>query len=134
MNKEISRTQFSVTTSPNELLLVPAKVNRSGPYIFILDTGASCCCIAPELAKELKVRKRKKLPGSGANSPLIAHHGIATAISIGKAVRRNIDVAIFDFSTLKKVDESIDGIIGYNFLCRYTVIINYKKNELLLCK
>ena len=134
MSKEISRTQFTVTASPNELSLLPVKINGFGPYIFIFDTGASCCCIATELARKLKIRKRRKVPASGADGSYTAHHGVANTISIGKAVRRSIDVAIFDFATLRKVDERIDGIIGYNFLCKYTVIIDYEQNELRLCK
>jgi predicted aspartyl protease len=134
MSREISRKQLTVTASPNELSLLPVKINGSGPYTFIFDTGASCCCIATDLASKLKRRKRRKVPASGADGSYTAHHGVASTISIGKAVRRNVDVAIFDFATLRKVDESIDGIIGYNFLCKYTIIINYKDNELILCK
>jgi predicted aspartyl protease len=134
MNKEISRVQFTVTASPNELSLLPVKINGSGPYTFIFDTGASCCCIATELAKELKIRKRKIVPASGADGSYTAHHGVASTISIGKAVRKNIDVAIFDFGTLRNVDEKIDGIVGYNFLCKYLVTIDYRQKEVVLCK
>ena len=134
MNREISRTQFTVTASPNELSLLPVKINGSGPYIFIFDTGASCCCIATDLAKQLKIKKRKKVPASGADGSYTAHHGVASAVSVGKAVRKDIDLAIFDFGTLRKVDEKIDGIIGYNFLCKYIVTIDYIQNEVVLRK
>ncbi len=134
MNKEISRTQLTVTKSPNELLLLPVKINGFGPYTFILDAGASCCCITPELAKELKIKKCKKSPASGPGGSFTAHDGVASTISIGRAVRRNVDVSIFDFDMLRKFDESINGIIGHNFLSRYTIVINYEKNELLLYK
>lgn len=134
LSKEISRTQFTVTASPNELSLLPVKINGSGPYTFIFDTGASCCCIATEVARKLKIKKRKKVPASGADGSYEAYHGVASTISIGRALRRNIDVAIFDFDTLRKVDENIAGIIGYNFLRSYTIIIDYEQNELLLYK
>ena len=55
-------------------------------------------------------------------------------MSIGRAVRRNLETSIFSFDTHRKVDENIDGIIGYNFLNRYIVTIDYERNQLSLCK
>ncbi len=134
--REIARTQVIITTNPNELPLVPVKVNSSGPYNFILDTGASCCCLATELAKDLRIKKRAKGIDSAtaANGKFSATSGKISTISIGRAVRKNIDVTIFDFHALGKIDKTIVGIIGYSFLCQYIVTIDYKQNELILCK
>ena len=134
MIREIARTQIILTVSPNELPLVPVKINGRGPYQFVIDTGASCCCLSTELAGELRIRRKRTEPSIGANSAFSVTMGKVGAISIGKAVRRNLDVAIFDFDMLKKADKNISGIIGYTFLNRYIVTIDYERNELSLCK
>lgn len=134
MIREIARAKIILTVSPNELALVPVKINGGGPYQFIIDTGASCCCLSKELARELKIRHKRTEPSIGANGAFSVTMGKVGAISIGKAVRRNLDVAIFDFDMLKKADKNIGGIIGYNFLNRYIVTIDYERNELSLCK
>ena len=132
MKSEIVQERIMVTDAPNELLLVPAIINGSRTYNFIVDTGASCCCLSEEAAKELNIKDCKKVAASGANGNLSAHQGILDSISIGKAHQKNLEVAIFDFSSLRKADKSIGGIIGHNFLCHYIVTINYRENILVL--
>ena len=132
--REIARTPITLTASPMELSLVLVKINGRGPYKFILDTGASGCCVSKELANQLGIQSKKSKPATGANGSFPAKEGKLGVISIGRAVRRNLEASIFSFDTLRKVDESIEGIVGYNFLNRYIVTIDYERNELALCK
>jgi len=132
--REIARTPITLTASPMELSLVLVKINGRGPYRFILDTGASSCCVSKELASELGIKRKSSKPATGANGSFLAKEGKLGVISIGRAVRRNLEASIFYFDTLRKVDERIEGIVGYNFLNRYIVTIDYERNALSLCK
>ena len=64
-----------LTASPMELPLVIVKINGRGPYQFILDTGASSCCVSKELASELGIKSKSSKLATGANGSFLAKEG-----------------------------------------------------------
>lgn len=58
------------------------------------------------------------------------------SIRVDNTEAKNIEVGVLDLSNLCKVDfiEELAGIIGYNFMKDYRVIIDYPKQEIFFKK
>ncbi len=55
----------------------------------------------------------------------------AETIQVGDANVKDIDVGLHDLTPLSSVvGTSVDGVIGYNFLKDYRVVVNYPHQEL----
>jgi hypothetical protein len=62
--------QFRLAGGQNPLILVPVCGDAKGPYLFILDTGASHCLLSPELSVKLGIRPEDEKQAMGAGGPL----------------------------------------------------------------
>lgn len=51
-------------------MLVPCHVNGSGPFEFILDTGAGTSLVTPELARSLQLESSGTKTGHTAGGPI----------------------------------------------------------------
>ena len=109
------------------------KVNGVGPYTFIFDTGASVTCISKEIARRHKIRSKSRKLSKGAYSSKRIGMGIVASVSVQKAIRRGIDVAILDLAELSKhLRCRIDGILGHSFLEKFVVTIDYPEQVVTL--
>lgn len=105
----------------------------------ILDTGASTTCIDIKKANHFEIDHEKSdILAAGAGSI-----GMATQIShknkiqIGKWEDKHIGLVLFDLShvniALKEAgEETIDGILGADFLKKHRAVIDYGRNCLYL--
>lgn len=114
------------------LILIDAHIGGRGPFQFAIDTGTSTTAISPELLRELGLNAvpMGMATTGGAQIPLSTAK--VPAIRVGRAEVRDLDVMVGEF--LRMLSEvagcKLDGIIGYNFLRSYKVVIDYP-NELL---
>lgn len=109
------------------LVLVDVLVNSRKTCQFVLDTGASQTVISPGLADEMGMTST---PGStlvGAGGAVTSSSGILRSLRIGEASMDNVSVMVSDvFSALHQAVGSImDGILGYNVLKRFRLVIDY---------
>ena len=107
---------------------VPVTVDEQGPFLFLLDTGATGDWqrISPVVANTLQID-----PDSPRD----------VTIAIGSAKLENLPASLTDCS---HIDErlkdhgylaiQIDGYIGYNFLREFVVTINYRSRTLTLAR
>ena len=114
------------------LILVEAYVAGRGPFQFAVDTGTSTTAVSPELARELNLKTTPIGAVTTGGAPIALTAARVPMMRIGGAEQRDIDVIIGDFlAMLSQVAGSkLDGIVGYNFLRNYKVVIDYP-NELL---
>ena len=114
------------------ILLVDVLVNARETYQFILDTGASQTIVSPEMAQRMGIggTTADSIIGVGGATP--SSVGISTSLSIGEASLSNVTVIIADiFSGLSKaVGAKFDGILGFNFLSRFKIEIDYPNERL----
>jgi predicted aspartyl protease len=130
-----TRTAFRLAGAGQPLILVPVHVDETGPYDFILDTGAGTSLLAPELARKLGIEGSETKIGYTAGGEVTASIGIAKSLGVGTAKLENVEVAIMDMSDLgKAVGARIDGDIGYNYLKHFRVTVDYRHNMLLLAR
>lgn len=116
----------------NNHIIVPVSINGSEPLNFVLDSGAGATVITEShRSRQLKLKEGAEVTLSGAGSGFVSTASIVedTRVSIGavsllgqSVVRIPLDAIPF-FSELDEV--YFDGIIGYDFLRRFVVEINY---------
>lgn len=105
-------------TKYKHLILVKSKINNLIETNLIMDYCASYTSFSTKLAKQLSLSDRK---------------GKVKEIDIGKGITMGpVIYLISDFKKLKKALPRADfeGILGYSFLYKYKVTIDYKKKLL----
>jgi hypothetical protein len=113
------------------LIVVPIWINQSGPYDFLVDTGAQISTVAPSLASELHL---KILGTTGvAGAATYGRHEFAYLDKLqasGKSVAELL-VVIQDLGEIKTADPAVRGILGDNFLEHFDLLID--NGQRLLC-
>jgi predicted aspartyl protease len=114
------------------LILVDTYLNGRGPFQFAIDTGTSTTAIAPELAKQLGLAGSPIGPATTGGSHVDVTAASLQSFAIGRTKVDNMAVVVADFFTVlsQAVGAKLDGIVGYNFLRNYKVVIDYP-NEIL---
>ena len=137
-----SRPATSITgTSP---AIAPIDVANNHVYVkvcvgdrpldFILDSGAGATFFDLDHAKQLGLKLGSAFTARGAGAGTIAgaqvgNGGVTLA---GTGVRQNVTAAL-DLSRLPSREaHAMDGILGFDFISRYVVAIDYVKHELRL--
>src|SRR5947209_5909078 len=108
------------------LILVDVHANGRGPFQFAIDTGTSTTAITPELAKELGVETSRAGAGTTGGAPVDFSAGTLQSFQLGGAKINNMSIIVADFFAMLSaaVGAKLDGIVGYNFLRNYKVVID----------
>ena len=126
-----TRVKFRLAGAAQPLILVPVQVNDSGPFDFILDTGAGMSLLTSELAAQLGVKILGVKAGQTAGGKVSVSLAKVESLAVGEAKLDNVDVAVVDLGHLgKTVGATIEGDIGHNFLKHFRVTIDYRGSEL----
>jgi hypothetical protein len=113
-------------------IIVPVKINHTGPYDFLVDTGAQVTTVDPALAAELQLRMEGTVGFVGVGfrtHPSFAHLDILEAGSHATATPL---VVVQNLGYLQVVDPQIRGILGGNFLEHLDLLIDYAHGILCL--
>ena len=113
-------------------IIVPVTTNHSGPYDFLVDTGAQITTVDPALAGELhlKIEGTTGFVGVGFRTrPSFAHLDILEA---GSHAVANPLVVVQNLGNLHTADPQIRGILGGNFLGHFDLFLDYAHNMLCL--
>ena len=116
------------------LLLVDVHANGHGPFQFAIDTGTSTTAIAPELAKQLGLKASPVGPLTTGDAQVNVTAGTLESFQVGRAGIEDLVVVVADFFSMlsQAVGVRLDGIIGYNFLRNFRVVIDYPGEKLRL--
>ena len=131
---KIAQTEMPIRlASPTKpLILINVYANGRGPFQFAIDTGTSTTAITPELARELAVDGSAVGPVTTGAAHVEVKAGILKSFQVGGARLDNLAVIVANFFEMltNAVGAKLDGIVGYNFLRNYKVVIDYP-NQLL---
>ena len=116
------------------LILVDVYLNGSGPFPFAIDTGTSTTAIKPEVAKQLGINTAPIGAGKTAGAEVKVQAGSLQSFQLGGAKIEDMAVVVADFFEMlsKAVGAELAGIVGYNFLRNYNVVIDYPNETLRL--
>ena len=121
--------------SPSKpLVLVDVYANGRGPFQFAIDTGTSTTAIAPEVARQLGIEGSPIGPLTTGGSQVNVTAGNLKSFQVGGARIDDLVVVVADFFTMlsQAVGAKLDGIVGYNFLRNFRVVIDYPSEKFRL--
>ena len=116
------------------LILADVYPNGRGPFQFAIDTGTSTTAITPALAKQLGVKTSPVGAGTTGGAAVDFTAGLLQSFQLGGAKIDNMAVIVADFFAMLStaIGTNLDGIVGYNFLRNYKVVIDYPGETLTL--
>lgn len=118
----------------NAQIIVPVTINKSGPYDFLLDTGAQITTVDPALARalELKIEGSTGIIGVGnyARTPFTK----LDSVQAGSEIVDQVMAVIQDLGQLKIEDSRVRGVLAGNFLEHFGLLIDYRQRLVCLNK
>lgn len=117
----------------NNLTLAYVTINGAQRVPFIVDTGASSTAITPAVAARLGLDVSARAPrrrvivadGRDVSVPFVR----VTAVEVGAARVENLDVGVLDVAPDAP---AVGGLLGGDFLGRFTVTLDHARRELRL--
>ena len=126
---------FTLAGSGGAAVLVPVRINGSGPYSFVVDTGATLTCVDESLAERLELPEPVGLIGHGATTlgetGTVGLHRIET-LHVGPASAARLTACALDLRRMERVGLRVDGLLGLNFLKAFKVTLDFERNVLAL--
>jgi hypothetical protein len=113
-------------------IIVPVVINRSGPYEFLVDTGAGSTIVDPVLATELHLKTRGSAEVVGVGFSTAASFAYLDLLEAGSHSVANHPVEVQDLQPLQAADLHFRGIIGGDFLGHFDVLMDYAHRMLCL--
>lgn len=120
----------------SNLIIIPVQVNQSQPLYFIVDTGVKNTIITQLFSSDtltLHTARKVEILGHGDGDPLEAYESLDNRLDIGRIYgdSMKINVMMQDiFQLSNQLGKRIHGIIGYDLLKDFAVLINYDKQRL----
>ncbi len=115
----------------SSLIVVPVEINHSGPYDFVVDTGAQVTTVEPTLAAELSLKVQGTTGVGGVATYARTAFAYLDALEAGRHSVPNAIAVIQELTQLKGADSRIRGILGANFLEHFDLLIDNGRH--LLC-
>jgi len=113
-------------------MIVAVSVNHSGPYNFLLDTGAQMTMVDPALAAELHLNTQGSAGVAGVGFLASAPFAQLDLVEVGSHAVNNQKVLVFDFQKSHSVAlRRFRGLLGDDFLSRFDILID--NAQTLLC-
>jgi hypothetical protein len=113
------------------LLVIPVKINQSGPFDFMVDTGSQLNVIDPALAAQLNLKSQGTVGLVATAAYSQASVGVLDSLKAGSQMVLKPLVVVQDLGPLQAADPRIRGVLGENFLAHFDVLIDYERR--LLC-
>jgi gag-polyprotein putative aspartyl protease len=114
------------------LIVIPIEINHSGPYDFVVDTGAQTTSIEPSLAAELGLKAQGTTGVGGVATYARTAYSYLDLIEAGQHSVPNAIAVIQEMTQLKTADSRIRGILGANFLEHFDLLIDNGRHILCL--
>src|SRR3984957_8642284 len=112
-------------------IVVAVSLNHTGPYNFLLDSGAQITMIDPSLAAALHLDTRGAALVSGVGSGQSASYAQLDLVEAGSHGVSNQKVLVYDLQNLHSEEQHLRGILGEDFLQKFDVLIDNAHH--LLC-
>jgi hypothetical protein len=123
---------LSLRVVQSSLIVVPVQINHSGPYDFVVDTGAQVSTVDRSLASEVGLKPGGSTGVGGVATFAREDFAYLGVLEAGKRSVANSLVLIRDIAQLRAADPRIRGILGDNFLEHFDLLIDNRQSILCL--
>ena len=107
------------------IIVVPVRVNDSGPYDFVLDTAAQVTTVDPALASELHLKVEGSTGVRGAAFSTLAGYAHAETLRASDYAIKDALILVHNLGQIQLTDHRVRGILGENFLEHFDLLIDY---------
>jgi Aspartyl protease len=114
------------------LIATPIMINGSGPFDFVVDTGAQISTVDAALAKQLGLRANGTVGITGVASYQRTPYLQLTRMEMGGHRLENVLAVIEELAQLHSADANIQGIVAQNFLAHFDLLIDNEHRMLCL--
>lgn len=132
-----SRCPANVTSLPlrlmqSSLIVVSVQINHSGPFDFIVDTGAQISTIDTSLAAELGLKTEGTTGSGGVATFSRSEFAHLPLLQVGNHTVIDSLAVLRDIADLRTADPRIRGILGDSFLEHFDLLIDNRHKILCL--
>jgi hypothetical protein len=106
-------------------ILVPVRINGSGPWDFLVDTGNLITMVDPALAAELALQPKTSIGVVAVTQAQRAAIQVVDNISVEEHSIQQPLLITHELSQLQTSNPHIRGILGQNFLAHFDLLIDY---------
>ena len=116
----------------SNLIVLEATIEGE-PKRFLIDTGASASVVGSDTARDLGLEERRRFLGRGAGGDVALGMTRVHSIVVGDSEVRDLTCMIMDLEGIEeRIGGRVDGILGYDFLSRFVVTIDYPARAITL--
>jgi predicted aspartyl protease len=125
---------FRMAGPQDVAILVPVRLNGTGPYDFVLDTGATLTCLHVGLADSLGLPAPAGMLGYGAGVGSAGSMRLVEIDSIAVGAARAFDLTgcVLDLAQARAIGIEADGLLGLNFLSSFHMQLDFQRDILTL--
>jgi hypothetical protein len=113
------------------LIIIPVRVNQTGPFDFMVDTGSQVTVIDPSLARELSLETQGRVGLVSVSDVAQASATVLDTLEVGSKVLNRSPAVIQDLRAIQGAYPRIRGVLGESFLAHFDLLIDYGRK--LLC-
>ena len=118
----------------NVQIVVPVTINHSGPYDFLVDTGAQITTVDPALAKALDLKTAGTTGIIGVGNYARTPFTMLDSVQAGSEVVEQVMAVIQGLGQIQLADARVRGVLAGNFLEHFGLLIDYRQRLMCLDK
>jgi hypothetical protein len=107
------------------------RINQSGPFDFMVDTGSQVTVIDPSLAAELSLKAQGRIGLVSVASFAQASATVLDTLEADSKVVEKSPAIVQDLRQIQAADPRIRGVLGESFLAHFDLLVDY--GHKLLC-
>lgn len=126
---------FELAGPGGAAVLVPVYVNGSGPFGFVLDTGATMTCIDRALAERLGLPEIRGQVGVGmgiGQEPGALQLVGIDSLRVGEATATDLTSCALELEQFRAMGLEVEGLLGLNYLREFRVTLDFAWDRLVL--
>lgn len=113
-------------------LIVSARINGTGPYEFVLDTGTDVSLVESSLFHQLGLQPEGAPATRVVGGMRLGSWAVAHDISIdGGIAQKNVEVLEVDGAKRPDLGPSVRGVLGENFLSAFDLLIDNRRRHVV---
>jgi predicted aspartyl protease len=128
-NDSATKSDYEAATRPDQIgrIVVPVMVNGRGPFMFVLDTGATSTVLTPQLVATLGLQSADdgSVTMNGATGSAIVSTAVVERIAAGDVVLERQHLPIAD-----ALVNGIDGILGVDALAAKRIMVDFTTGKI----
>ncbi|MFN0122744.1 MAG: aspartyl protease family protein [Blastocatellia bacterium] len=113
------------------MIIVPVMVNGAAPRDFLLDTGSNTTLVTPEFARQLRLRPHDRVELVTVAGTQLVPRARLDRLEMGGQALADVEALIGDLREIRGVAPDVAGVLGQNFLTRFSFVIDYRAQKLL---